>query len=230
MFSSESDSVEDAPLTKAERTKARIRDAALASFSERGFPDTTMRLIAGRAGVSVGSAYYYFPSKEHLVHELYVRVQQEHRSLAQPLLAQETSLVDRLRVVFETGLRAVAPYRAVAPGFLGAMIPPDSPINPLADASAESRALTVDLLREAVAGAEHRLPDDIADLLPTALFPAYLALVLRWTYDSTPDQQQTSRLLTTGLRMFAAAVPFLRVPGIRGVARDLLIQIAEVKA
>jgi hypothetical protein len=49
------------PLTpKAEATRARIRAAAMASFVERGYPDTTIRLIAKEAGVSVGNAYYYF--------------------------------------------------------------------------------------------------------------------------------------------------------------------------
>ncbi|GAA5151650.1 TetR family transcriptional regulator [Microbacterium pseudoresistens] len=217
-------------MSKAERTRARIRDAALASFVDRGYVDTTMRLIAAEAEVSVGNAYYYFPSKEHLVQELYIRVQHEHAALARPLLAAEKQLVDRLRVVFETGLRTVGPYRRVAPGFLGAMMPPDSPINPLSEASADARALTVALFREAVDGSEHRLPPSIAGILPDALFGVFLALLLRWTYDSGEGQRQTARLLDTGLRLFAVAQPFLRVPGIRGVATDLLTQIAEVRA
>ena len=49
---------------KAEQTRARIRAAAIASFIERGYPDTTIRLIAREAGVSVGNAYYYFDGKE----------------------------------------------------------------------------------------------------------------------------------------------------------------------
>lgn len=227
MFSSET---EDAPLTpKATQTRARIRDAALASFAERGYPDTTIRLIAKEAGVSVGNAYYYFPSKEHLVQELYEQVQVEHRRLALERLSAQNSLVDRLRVFFEAGLQAVTPYRAVAPGFLSAMISPDSPINPLSSQSSTARDLTLALLGETVEGATHRLPEDIASRLPSALFPAHLALVLRWTYDETPEQAATRRLLDTGLKLFGAAQPFLRVPGVRGVARDLLDQIAEVR-
>ena len=201
----------------------------MASFIERGYPDTTIRLIAKEAGVSVGNAYYYFPSKEHLVQELYEQVQHEHARAARPRLDGVTGLTERLRVFFETGLETIGSYRRVAPGFLSAMVSPDSPINPLSVESSPARELTVGLLREAVQGSTHRLPDDIAERLPDALFPAYLALVLRWSYDESPEQAKTVRLLDTGLRLFAVALPFLRVPGVRGVIRDLLDQIADVR-
>lgn len=215
---------------KAEQTRNRIRDAAIASFIERGYPDTTIRLIATEAGVSVGNAYYYFPSKTHLVQELYDQVQSDHARIAVPQLEGVTGLVDRLRVVFETGLANLEPYRKVAPGFLSAMVAPDSPINPLSRESSSPRDLTVGLIRRAIDGADHRIPEDIASRMPDALFVLYLGLVLRWTYDDSADHRRTRRLLDTALRLFSVAVPFLRMPGIRGVTRDLLDQIAEVRA
>jgi AcrR family transcriptional regulator len=221
---------EDSSGTKSERTRVKIRDAAIESFVEHGYADTTMRAIAHTAGVSVGNAYYYFPSKTHLVQELYIRVQREHAALAIPRLDGVVSLIDRLRIVFETGLTAALPYQRVAPGFLTAMIPPDSPLNPLAEESGPAREMTLDLFRTAVAGSQHRLPDEIAERMPQALFVAYLALVLRWTYDSGPGQRSTRRLLDTGLRMLALAIPFVRVPGIRKATGELLMLIGEVRA
>lgn len=229
MFSSSSAARPD--LTpKAEQTRTRIRDAAIASFLERGYPDTTIRLIAKEAGVSVGNAYYYFPSKTHLVQELYEQVQHEHVRAAVPLLEGASGLVDRLRIVFGTGLEILEPYRRVAPGFLSAMIAPDSPINPLSRESSPARDLTVGLFRRAVEGADHRLPDDIADRMPEALFVAHLGLTLRWAYDETEGHRRTGRLLDTALKMLGATLPFLRLPGVRGVTRDLLDQIAQVRA
>jgi len=49
---------------KSELTRARILDAALDRFRRQGFEPTTMRAIAAQAEVSLGSAYYYFESKE----------------------------------------------------------------------------------------------------------------------------------------------------------------------
>lgn len=220
---------EPAP-SKSARTRARISEAAIASFVERGYADTTMRMIAEKAGVSVGNAYYYFPSKNHLVQELYERVQHEHAVAARDRLATERGLVDRLRAVWETGLSTLAPYQRSAPGFLAAMIAPDSPLNPLSADSEAAREITVGLLREAVVGAQHRMPSDIADLLPDALFVVYLALVLRWTYDDSANHAKTARMLDAGLRLLAVSLPFVGMPGLHATARELLTLVAEVRS
>ncbi len=132
--------------------------------------------------------------------------------------------------MLETGLANLGSYRRVAPGFLSAMIAPDSPINPLSRESSAARDLTLELLRQAVSGSQHRLPVDIAERLPDAVFVAYLGLVLRWTYDDSDGQAHTQRLLDTALRLLAVALPFTRMPRVHGVARDLLDQVAEVRA
>ena len=224
MFSSE-----DAPGSKSVRTRARIRDAALCSFIERGYAETTMRGIAREAGVSLGSAYYYFHSKTHLVQELYERVQEDHAALAHPRLDEEGELLPRLRVVLETGLESLTPYRSIAGGFLAEMIPPDSAINPLAEESGAAREMTLALFREAITGARHSLPSDIAEALPEALFPAYLLLCLRWSYDRSAEQRSTRRMLDAALRLAAVGLPFVRLPGVHKAARELLQLLAEVR-
>lgn len=45
---------------------SEIADAALALFSERGFAATRLEDVAQRAGVSKGTLYLYFPTKEDL--------------------------------------------------------------------------------------------------------------------------------------------------------------------
>lgn len=64
----------------AERRRG-ILNAALQCFSLRGYDATTMAEICKRAGVSTGSMYHHFDSKERLAAELYlegVRGTQEH--------------------------------------------------------------------------------------------------------------------------------------------------------
>lgn len=46
--------------------RARIRDAALAQFAERGFTGTTIKGVAEAAGVSVGLVQHHFGTKEEL--------------------------------------------------------------------------------------------------------------------------------------------------------------------
>src|SRR5205807_4309785 len=107
-------SAADAPSaldSKSARTRSAIIDAALRLFRERGYDATTMRAIATEAGVSVGNAYYYFDSKEHLVQGFYDRAQVEHATAAQPVLDTEVDLVDRIVGVTEAWLRTMEPYR-----------------------------------------------------------------------------------------------------------------------
>jgi len=51
-------------LRRKEERAPEILDAALASFSEKGFAATRMDDIARRAGISKGTIYLYFESKE----------------------------------------------------------------------------------------------------------------------------------------------------------------------
>ena len=53
--------------TKGDRTRLRIRTAALRSFRENGYDATTIRRIADELGMSVGATNYHFPSKNHLI-------------------------------------------------------------------------------------------------------------------------------------------------------------------
>ncbi|MEF3402754.1 TetR/AcrR family transcriptional regulator [Agromyces sp. CCNWLW203] len=220
----------DASRTKSERTRALIRDTALASFRERGYDETTVRLIAQEADISLGNAYYYFPTKNHLVQELYVEVQREHRSVATPLLETSDELIERLGIVYRSGLATLEPFHAFAPGFLSAAVSPRSPINPLGDDSTEARELAVGLFRDAVGGARHSVPDDLARSLPEVFWLGYLLLALFWVYDSSPGRERTLRLLDRGLKLLGIALPLARLPLLRKPLRELVELIGEVRA
>ena len=225
MFSS------DAPSqTKSERTRAQIRGVAVRSFRERGYDATTIRLIAQEAGVSVGTTNYHFASKNHLVQELYLDVQEAHRDAAGPLLAASDDLVDRLGIVYRTGLDQLGAYHPFAPEFLSAAVSPRSPINPLSDESAPALAIVEGLFREAVDGAKNQLPEEFRAGLPHALVLGHLLLALFWVYDRSPGQKRTRALLDRGLRLLRLALPLTKVPLLRAPLRELLDLVAEVKA
>src|SRR5438270_232572 len=60
-------------LRDAERTRARILDAALAEFADKGYAGARVRQIAERAGVNAQLISYYFGGKEGLYRELVQR-------------------------------------------------------------------------------------------------------------------------------------------------------------
>lgn len=223
MFSSDS----PAP-TKSERTRETLRTLALRSFRERGYEATTIRLIAQEAGVSVGTTHYHFPTKNHLVQELYLDVQEAHREAALAELPNARTLVDRLRIAYRTGLDQLAPYHPHAPEFLSAAVSPRSPINPLGESSAPALAIVEDVFRTAVSESDTSLPADIRDALPRAFVLGHLLVALFWVYDRSPGQRRTRMLLDRGLGLFAAALPLLRLPLVRKPVRELLTLIGEV--
>lgn len=217
--------------TKSERTRALIRDVALRSFRERGYDATTIRLIAQEAGISVGTTNYHFASKNDLVQELYLDVQLAHRDAVTPLLANTDDLVDRLALVYRTGLAELEPYHRFAPEFLSAAMSPRSSVNPLSAESTPSRETVIGVFRDAVTGAKKKsLPAEFQDALPSALMIAHLLLALFWVYDSSPDQRRTQRLLDGGLRLLRLSLPLLRIRVLRAPLRELLDLVAEVRA
>lgn len=68
---------------KAEETKSRLERAALTLFVARGVAETTTKEIAMAASVAEGTIYRYFPSKEQLALDLFLR---HHRGLAEALV------------------------------------------------------------------------------------------------------------------------------------------------
>lgn len=219
------------PLGKGDRTRLRIRTAALKSFRENGYDATTIRKIADELGMSVGSTNYHFPSKNHLIQELYLDVQHAHRDAAAPLLAAEGRLIERLGIVYSTGLDQLTPYHAHAGEFLSAAVSPRSPINPLSTESAEALAIVKDLFTDAVDGASTTgLPDDIRKLLPRALVLAHLLLALFWVYDTSEGQRRTRQLLHRGLKLVRSVLPLARLPILRGSLRDMLSLVSDLHA
>jgi AcrR family transcriptional regulator len=58
---------DDGRLVRGRKSRARIREAAMELFRERGFDRATLRAIAARAGMGASSIYRHVQSKEELL-------------------------------------------------------------------------------------------------------------------------------------------------------------------
>jgi AcrR family transcriptional regulator len=95
----------------ATRNRRRIVDAAREVFGSSGL-DVSVRRIAGRAGVGLGTLYRHFPTREDLVDAVLEDAFEEYVSLAERALAEADAWVGFTRFV-EEALEMQARNRAL---------------------------------------------------------------------------------------------------------------------
>jgi AcrR family transcriptional regulator len=219
------------PVTaRGEQTKQLIVATAMRLFKEQGYEQTTMRVIAKEAGVSVGNAYYYFSSKEHLMESFYEGLQIEHRRLAAPALAASRDFGERLNGTFNAGIDAITPIHEFAGKFFKSAAEPSSPLHPMSPESAPARETSIALFRDVIAGSTQKVDPELRDELPELLWMLYLGVVLFWVHDVSPDQVKTRLLVDKITPMIDRLVGLSRLRILRPMTRDLLELISALKA
>lgn len=207
---------------KSEQTRTLILETALRLFQERGYDGTTMRAIAKEARVSVGNAYYYFSSKEHLVQGFYDRIAAEHRAaLEDGVLDRETDLEKRLDGVLQVWLDIAAPYHEFAAQFFKNAADPDSPLSPFSPESRHARDAAVAVHREVLAGSRAKIADELGDALPELMWLAQMGLVLFWVFDRSEDSERSRRLARRGARLVARGVALSRIRPLRPLVHEV---------
>jgi AcrR family transcriptional regulator len=211
-------------------TRENLVETALRLFRDEGFQATTMRRIASEAGVSLGNAYYYFASKDELVHELYLVIQRDHRDRALPLLRDGGSLAENLKTALHVGLDVMSPYHGFGGSFLQISLPTTSRSSPFSVESTDARDMAIDLMSHVLTASKQRLPPSLEKQLPTLLWLAYMGVTLHWVTDSSPGQARTRALVDGLAPVVAKAVKLARLPVARGLVGDISKLIANVSA
>jgi AcrR family transcriptional regulator len=207
---------------RGEQTKRLIVDTAVRLFRDQGYDKTTMRGIAQAAGVSVGNAYYYFPSKDHLVQQFYATVQEDTAAAVAAALAEGGPFDERLRVALTGMLDTMTPYHAFAGKFIKTAVEPGSPLSPFSGESAPARERSIRILREVVEGTTTKIDAELRPELPELLWLAQLAITLYWVHDTSPDQAKTRLLVDRAVPLIDRLVGLARVPGLKSVTREAL--------
>jgi len=95
--------------TVDERSRDRILRASAALFRDKGYAGVSMRLIAEASGMTAGSLYHHFPSKEQIVAEvLELGIARVHDAVARSLHeSAEVPPEERLRRAIHAHLDAL---------------------------------------------------------------------------------------------------------------------------
>ncbi|WP_433163656.1 TetR family transcriptional regulator [Kribbella sp. CA-247076] len=215
--------------SKGEQTRELILSTALRLFREQGYGKTTMRAIATEAGVSVGNAYYYYSSKEHLMQAYYDHLLEQHRDAVESVLTTEKAFVPRLAGVLRAWLDVSAPYHEFAGTFFKTAAEPTSPLSPFSDESRPAREASVEIFRRVVDGSDLKLPADLKAELPELLWLMQMGIVLFWVHDKSADVRRTRALVDRSVPLVDRLLRLTRIPGVRGVTNDIVGLIRSIK-
>jgi AcrR family transcriptional regulator len=192
---------------KSDATRRHLLERALVLFRERGVAATTMRDIAKAAGLSLGAAYYYFPSKEALVFAYYEANQAVMEKLAETATG---TLREQLGTLLHGKLRSVHDQRHMLGTIVQRLIDPGDPLSAFSaqTRAVRDRAIAIFEKPLLVAG----MPDEVARVAAHALWLFMMAMLLVYINDDSPRQKRTHGLVDDALDMLVPMLPLLATP------------------
>ena len=211
---------------KSEATRAHILACALTLFRKRGFKLTTMREVATCAGTALGSAYYYFPSKDAIVFAYYDQTQNEHeRQTAR--LATTRDLTTRIRACLRAKLEILREDRALLGALFGRLGRPNDELGVFSASTHAQRTRSIQTFARAIG--DQRLPEPLRSAAPSLLWFIHLGLIFYMLHDKSVGQQRTFKLADAAARVFATLLKLARLPGMSGLQRQVLSALEEAR-
>jgi len=207
---------------RAEDTRRKIYEAAMESFREKGFDETTMRDIAAKAGVALGGAYYYFSSKDAIVLAFYREMQDASTSLVGAALAGKKKVKERIRAVLDERLKLLGPNRKFCSALFRHAPDGADPLSPFSEETRLIREAAVDQMRIAVQGGEVKIPADLQPRLPYLLWLYQMALIMYWLYDRSANQERTEKLMEKSLGLLVNLLKISSLPLMKPLRRTVL--------
>lgn len=214
--------------SRGEQTRTGVFTAALELFRERGYEATTMRAIAERAGVSLGSSYHYFPSKAHLVLEFYSHVHELQVAACVPILARERELGARLRGVIRAVVMTCEPFHDVSASIFSTVADPSSPLNAFGSAARTLREAVIALYAEVIAGADLRLTPDLEAELPRLLWLYQMGVLYFWMLDTSPSRLRTLEVVDETTDLIVRLLTLANMPPLRKSRQRVLALVRSV--
>jgi AcrR family transcriptional regulator len=205
---------------KGEQTRQHIFECALTLFRENGFDATTMQQIAARADGVKSAAYYYFPGKEAIIQAYYEAVQSEQERICAEVFARNKDLRARLASALHTKFDLAKDDRKLLGVVFRYTGEPQHPLSCLGNGTAEIRRRATAVFRQAIAG--ERLPKDLEQLLPLALWALQMGLLVMFLYDESPDQHRTRRLADGSLNLTLKLLALAKLPVLKPIRTKVL--------
>ncbi len=206
-------------------TKTLIYQTALGLFREKGLENTTMREIAKAAGVALGGAYHYFPSKEAIVAEYYQGIQTAHRERVLQGLSKTKTLKQRLELAYHSQMDLIKHDRLVLGGILKFVGEPNHPLSVLGK---ETKPIQMQSLETYCLAIDGQLPKDLMELAPQFLWTLHMGFMLYFLYDDSPGQHKTKKLVDDTLELVVQFFALNSNPMLQPFAKPIRGKISNI--
>ena len=190
----------------SEERKSQILDAAMETFTEKGFHKTRMSDIAESSGLSKGSLYWYFDSKDAIILKLIDRVFEFEIKDLTALLTDDRSAEERLYIYAERSGQDIVKMLKWMPlvyDFLALAFRQDTIKNAIQRYYKKNLDLLVTLIQQGMDAGEFN--PGSAQEAAYAIGAIIEGTVMLWLYD--PDQidiqahiKSSTKLLLQGLK------------------------------
>jgi AcrR family transcriptional regulator len=215
----------DPTTDKGEQTRNQIFESALELFRKKGFDATTMQEIAAHAGVVKSAAYYYLPGKEAIIQAYYEMVQAKQERLCEEAFTHSKDLKVRLATAMHSKFELAKNDRKLLGVVFRYTGEPEHPLSCLGRGTAEIRRRSTQVFRNAIAA--EKLPKDLQELLPVALWALQMGLLVMFLYDSSEDQIRTRRLADGALALTLMLLTLAKLAVLRPVRTRILALLLE---
>ena len=196
-------------VARGDDTRDRIHAAALALFRKKGFEATTMRDIAAAGAVSLGAAYYYFPSKEAIVLAYYERTHARSSAAALDVFARTSDVRERLGAAFHAKLDVLAKDRKLLSGLFRSIADPSADVSIFGPRARTVRDESILLFDQAIAPSPElaALDEGARRVLVLALWSLHMGVMLFFVHDASVKQHKTRALVDRSLDLVASLLP-----------------------
>jgi len=217
----------DPSTDKGEQTRQHIFESALVLFREKGFDATTMQQIAERAEVAKSAAYYYFPSKEAIIHAYYEEIQEAQERICEHTFAGTRDLKKRIATALKSKLDLARDDRNLLGVVFRYTGEPRHPLSCLGRDTARIRRRAIAVFERAIE--TERMPQDLQQLLPLALWALQMGLLVMFLYDESEGQRRTLRMADSTLDLTLKLLALAKLAVLKPVRTKALTMLRDAE-
>jgi len=214
---------------KSKNTRTEIYKSAIRLFQHYGYEETTMRMIAKEAKVSLGLAYYHFKSKDDIVFHFYELVQKESEEDSKIYCEKNRDFRDRIRYIFKYKIQQFIPHANFLHILARLSGDPRSPLSPFSAESTDLRNREIQCFKYAMENTNQKFPDELSELIPDLFWLLELAVIYYCLYDKSNNKEKTLLVLDYILLLAFQFLRLARLPVLNPIRKSILLIYNKMK-